>query len=372
MNLKLNQDGLNTLTKLLEQKDSNMEAADLYNSFLTDHYADITKETIHEFLRNGVAKEEDAYFTSLLLSLDLKPTDLDIEALKASNGIDIIKKQNPSLLLDNPYYKTIRIPKASKGSFTLDTNYFDSYEGFSFDDVYVNPKNYFEEKTSLGYFAQPINYLTLSEKGEVWMSITPHEINTMEEPIRKAHGKVVTYGLGLGYFAFMASSLSPVESLTIVEKDKNLIKLFQDVLLPQFPGRDKIKIVEADAFSYMAHIAPKENFAFSFFDIYHTADDGLLSYLKAKNLESLSGKTEYSYWIERSLLALLRRYFLSLLEESELGYTEKDYLNPGTDEEKILLALFRATENTEITTSEELLSFLQDDSLKQIAAKAKI
>lgn len=71
------------------------------------------------------------------------------------------------------------------------------------------------------------------------MSVTPNEIETMRAPIARAHGRVLTFGLGIGYFAFMAASKADVESVTVVEREAAVIRLFTRLLLPQFPCAQK-------------------------------------------------------------------------------------------------------------------------------------
>jgi predicted methyltransferase len=75
------------------------------------------------------------------------------------------------------------------------------------------------------------------------MTLLPNETVTTKPAIDKAHGKVLTYGLGLGYFAFMASAKHEVDSVTIVERSADVIELFKTWLLPYFPNKDKIRIV---------------------------------------------------------------------------------------------------------------------------------
>ena len=72
------------------------------------------------------------------------------------------------------------------------------------------------------------------------MSISPNEVFTMDQPIKKAKGKVLTLGCGMGYFAYMVSLKEDVESITIVELEQSVINLFEIYLLPQFENKDKI------------------------------------------------------------------------------------------------------------------------------------
>ena len=116
----------------------------------------------------------------------------------------------------NPYFINVR-PKAKKdGSFRLDYLKKPSHIGFVYDEMIVKGK-YFEETTPFGYFDKPFEFLALLEKERIWMSVTPHEINTMKEPIKKAKGKVITLGLGLGDFAYMVEFFS----FHLIDEDSN-------------------------------------------------------------------------------------------------------------------------------------------------------
>ena len=109
----------------------------------------------------------------------------------------------------------------------------------------------------------------------------------------------------------------------MVERDATLIELFRTHLLPQFPHREKIRIVESDAFAYMENRMPREGFDFSFMDLWHDASDGLELYLRAKKLEALSPNTEFTYWIEPSLRSYLRNLlFERALPENYASFEE--------------------------------------------------
>lgn len=79
----------------------------------------------------------------------------------------------------------------------------------------------------------------------------PSEIETMRAPIEEATGRVVTFGLGLGYFAYMVSEKPDVTSLDIVERSEEAIALFERNILPQFPNKEKIRIIRSDAFGFL-------------------------------------------------------------------------------------------------------------------------
>jgi AraC-like DNA-binding protein len=59
------------------------------------------------------------------------------------------------------------------------------------------------------------------------MSITPNEIVTMREPVARASGRVLTLGLGLGYYAYMVHLKEDVTDVTVVEREQAVIDLFE-------------------------------------------------------------------------------------------------------------------------------------------------
>ena len=140
----------------------------------------------------------------------------------------------------------------------------------------------------------------MTQNGREWMTLLPNEIITQRLPIKKTRGKVLTYGLGLGYYAVMCALKPEVSSVTVVERDENVISLFKDLILPRFDCGDKIAVVTADAFDYARNTAPKESFDYIFADIWHDPTDGVELYKKFKSLE-IDKHAQYDYWIEDTL-----------------------------------------------------------------------
>ena len=164
----------------------------------------------------------------------------------------------------------------------------------------------FREVPPLGFFCEDFEFPAVLEDGNEWMTLTPVDLDTSELAIERAHGKVVTFGLGLGYYAYMVSEKDNVESITVVEKSADVIELFRTYILPQFPHPEKVKIVNEDAFLYAKHTMPGENFDVAFVDTWRDASDGAPMYEKMKALEHLSPRTEFLYWIENFLISRLR------------------------------------------------------------------
>jgi spermidine synthase len=133
------------------------------------------------------------------------------------------------------------------------------------------------------------------------MAIKPSEIRSMRKPVSCVSGNVITFGLGLGYYTFMVSQKNEVEHITVVERDSSIIHLFQDYILPQFPHKEKVSIIQSDAFKYMKEQMPKEHFDYAFVDLWHDSSDGLPLYLKARKLAEDIPQTHFLYWVENTL-----------------------------------------------------------------------
>lgn len=80
----------------------------------------------------------------------------------------------------------------------------------------------------------------------VVMSNTPMEVMTNREAYRDARGKVLVNGLGMGMLLEGLIRKKEVESIRVVEVDRDVI----DLVGGRFATNPKIEIVHADAFEY--------------------------------------------------------------------------------------------------------------------------
>lgn len=93
----------------------------------------------------------------------------------------------------------------------------------------------------------------LARGREVWMSLSPLEIESAEIGIRLARGHVVVMGLGMGWAAAATAMRDPVTAVTVVERDPDVLALHRELdLFAQLPerARGKLRVVEADALAY--------------------------------------------------------------------------------------------------------------------------
>jgi len=215
-----------------------------------------------------------------------------------------VRLLNASRYTENPYYKNIRIENVKGGSWELRRECYPAYRAMIAGDIEMHED--FSEIPPLGFFTEDFHFPAVLEDGNEWMTLTPVDLDTCTDAIDRAHGRVVTFGLGLGYYAYMVSRKSEVESITVVEKSEKVIELFRKHIFPQFENPEKVRIIHADAFEYAESECPKESYDVAFVDTWRDASDGVPMYVRMKRLEPLSPNTEFLYWIENFLISRLR------------------------------------------------------------------
>ena len=362
MQLHLTKSDLKKLQSIFMTKQRNMEVALLLQQFwfLSQAKAMAKKET--KITREMYAKIVETMLIKGLGS-SINP------AFREDYFLPGIQPINPEKYLKNPYVKTIKPSHTSLGKWQLKYEQYDAYQGFPLGDVRVLPEKGYREITPIGFSDKPFKFLTIQEKGTTWMSLTPFEIETMQPVIDQVHGHVLTFGLGLGYFAFMAALKPSVKKVTIIERDTHVISLFRTHLLPQFPYPEKIVIQPMDAIHDLTLIAKQDIYDHLFVDIYHDAVDGLQAYLAIKPQENMFHQTTVHYWLEASILALLRRYVLIYLEEQLHHPDTADYQTIHSVDDAMLQYLHQQWHATTLTTYDALTKFLSVEGLKNLLRK---
>lgn len=363
MKLNLTPEIVDYLNALIDQKNLNRAASELLNDYLNNHYDDIDDELLN--LSGKKEQGEKAAFKNAFFSLLDEDEGEYKERIDSCNigSFDLLDEKEYK---NNPYYQHVSFrPKRIK-DYRLTYNHFSPYEAFVYDERNDDEKKDYSEITPVGYFHNEFTYPVLRKGDVIWMSIIPHEINTRKKAIEEADGDIVTFGLGLGYYAYRTSLKENVNKVTVVEKDKDIIALFNSELLPSFPKKEKIDIVKDDCFAYLKK--RKNSPSLVFVDIYHQAEDALPVYLKRKPREKAHPGVKFLYWIEKDIITLLRRYVLTILEEASIGYTLKDYENPSNEEERILLTLRKKREPMDFEKKEQLQKLLSEKGLKELAS----
>lgn len=269
--------------------------------FLHVSPAAITPNDLETVMQSGVSAE----YAYALLLFSLCGFDMDQSAhrmLFQTYFLPMVKCLDPELIQKDAYMR-LRFPQTRQEGWQYEQCRYAPCEAFVRDDFTLLPSG--RLIPAIGFFRQEVFYPAVKQNGRIWMSVTPNEINTMRAPLSRAQGHVLTYGLGLGYFAYHAALKSDVASVTIVDHDADAISLFQRHLLMQFPHSQKITLICDDAFSYAEKHMAKGHFDMVFTDLWHDVEDGIPLYLRMKALEHLLPKAKHEYWIEKSLRCYL-------------------------------------------------------------------
>jgi len=259
--------------------------------YLNEYECSITPSQIKKVMECGV---DELFAYKLLLSNYLAIENQDIIDMYFDKMVHKLEVKN---YIRNPYYENIPFNNKKIDSWQIKKGKYKPYELFVFDDFKYENDLVIPQ---VGYFNEPFYYLAVYDNNRLWMSITPNEINTMKQPINNAKGNVLTFGLGLGYFAYMCSLKDDVKSVTIIEKDERVIKLFKEYILPYFVSIEKINIIKEDAYVYLSKMND-DMYDYVFVDIYHDAGDGKEVYLKMNQYRNRFKKTIFEYWIYNTI-----------------------------------------------------------------------
>ncbi len=313
------------LYRLIDTFKRNFKITELYASYLERFPEIITRDMIDALTEGTGIKKEDAIAALLseIFGLDAERSDEDKRLIRdyIFPSVKILRSEKYT---ENPYYKNIKLPNVKEGEWELKNESYSPYRAVIRHDMIINED--FSEIPPLGFFEEEFQFPAVLENGNEWMTLTPVDIDTCDDAIEAAHGKVVTFGLGLGYYAYMTARKSDVTSVTVVEKSEKVIELFKKYILPKFEHSEKVKIVKADAFEYAEHIMPKEKFDLAFVDTWRDASDGAPMYRRMKTLEHRSPDTEFLYWIENFLKSRIRaEKFIDIRERFEKGTLTENY-----------------------------------------------
>ena len=265
----------------------------------------VTGEAMAEMTSLGIS-DTMAYVQLLASAFGLRPDEKDSDRrLVYDLLLPSVKALDAADFESNPYYSNILLPETSQGDVVLTYMQYAAYQAFPCGDLYFENNNL---RAPLGFFRTAFRYPAITKGGREWMTVTPNEIRTMQTAVDAARGNVLVYGLGLGYFAYMAAIKDEVETLTVVDVDESVIELFKKHIWPQFPdaASRKIVVLQQDAFAnaeqshFLRYGRPYD---LVFTDLWHDVGDGLPLYRRMRDLQDryASPGQQFHYWIEPSI-----------------------------------------------------------------------
>ena len=344
----LDRSGDESLNLLFDVNDDNLDVLTMLRDYLVNHETYIKEEMI----------DKQRVKESFLYSLE-DLYKIDKESILHNYLSDGVKQLDPSIIRDNPYYKNIKFTNVKEDNWVLKNDSYQPYQGFVFNSHKVNCDEYFKEIPQIGFFDEEVEFPAVFQDEVLWMSVTPNEINTMEIPIKKAKGNIITFGLGLGYFAYRVSNKSEVRSVTIIERDNKVINLFKKHILPKFVNKEKITIIQEDAFTYVNN-NDMHQFDYIFIDLHHDASDGLDIYLKSvSTLKDIN----FDFWILDSIILLVRKMLINII------YDEYYSENNNYEYQTIYDELIKSLKDYVFTSYEQIKELLSDESIKSLLHK---
>ena len=280
-----------------------------YNSRLAElfsYYLNFMPRALDGEIVEGVAKDCDiplaeAFAHCVAAMADMDPAGED-RTFFHYWLLPALSLQQAAAYREDAYFKNIKIPNDTRGRWQLKTESLLPFEPFVCNDFIVTPDR--RMIPQIGFFTEEYPFPAVLENGREWMTLQPNEMVTTYPAINAAHGRVLTFGLGLGYFAYHAAEKPEVESVTVVDISGDVIDLFETHILPQFPHKEKVKVIKSDAFAF-AEREMAGNYDFVFADIWHDAGDGRDLYLRMKELAAKHPDMEFSFWLEDTIRCYL-------------------------------------------------------------------
>ena len=286
-----------------------------YSRYLNHMPRALTPDMVESLARDCDVSPDEAFLclfsAACGLETDTNPSHRSLERNSLRTGV---RRLDPEVFRADAYFRTVVFSTQKIGKWEMRESDYAPFEPFVCNHPVLTKD--FREIPQIGYFSERFTFPAILENGVEWMTVTPNEIGTMRAPIAAAHGRVLTLGLGLGYFAFCAAEKETVERVTVVERDADVIDLFTRYILPQFPHKEKIEIVKADAFDHLETLTP-DDFDYLFADLWHDQSDGLPLYLRLRRMEQEKCWKQTDYWIEPTLLSSLRHMVYDKITDTD-------------------------------------------------------
>ena len=178
MILKLSEKELARCKEFLDVKEMNLSSAEIYIEYLAYHCREIKKFDIEKLSKKY--PENEVFFQAFLHALKIEKNDAEFNEINDVCNIKDIKELNSEEFKKDQFYRKFSPISLQKNDWIFTKLNYAPFEGFVYDELDVNPDTY-AEHTPLGYFKEEFPYFAVIQKEDIWMSVIPHEINTMKE-----------------------------------------------------------------------------------------------------------------------------------------------------------------------------------------------
>lgn len=290
----------------------------------------------------------DSQLLSFYKRIGLKDYQLNVSH-KLITEMPFNKNINLDFMKKSPNYKEYIIPK-------------DKYEPVDYA-IYDKMGNSY---VPLVKFDEDIKLPMICEDNIGWMTPVLFEETTMRPCVEKAKGNILVVGLGIGFFPYNCLLKEDVKKITIIEYNQDIIDLFKENILPQFPRKDDVEIIQGDAYDYLNNEYIKK-FDYTFVDIWRNDSDGvvILSNL-FKNID-FSENLNIDFWVEDAILQNVKTSLIIYLIQMKRGNLKDLLTGEIVDSQDIenyitfdKIHRFFKCKNIKIDTKSSLIKFIND------------
>lgn len=304
MRISAKKDLLNSIKNAIEKEGKtsavNMELVKKMEFLLNNRIPDKAAETFDIFAQNS----EDITIIETIVKKVLEFEYKNVPKVVISKLTKNAKMLPNELFLENPYINNIKFDNNKSNHLVMETDTCYKYQIFEYDaPEYTNYVYY----PSWGFLrCEVTNYLLKNTKTDEFYKIfPPSEILQTQRHIDNSKGKVLTLGLKLGYFVYLAGLKDDVSKITIVEEDNDIIEFFNQHILTQFDSKtkNKIKIINKNPIEYMNSIDDGE-YDYCFVNLWDSQDE-LVDYCKLKKIHNKFTNMQMDYYKEIQLISEL-------------------------------------------------------------------
>lgn len=277
----------------------------------------------------------------------------------------------PSLFLssqewkNSPYHAAVSLDLIKDDSFSFETVKTAGRELFNADAIIKDPNRELNDSMVLRAMDRNFDAIYLYQDDEDWMIDAPSEAATNDAPAARAHGKVLTFGLGIGYFIFMAMRNPAVKEITVVESSAEVIAMFERFLYPQFPHDIPVHFIHGDAFDYFNEDFIS-GFDYVYTDIWKSSADGL-AIMERLLHQYVPPYEKADFWIEDSCEEIM--WTLIFLYFEAIAHNRKPEVNPLYEKEMQKICMYFDRIDEVIDDPSRIQFYMYDtDTIRHILA----
>ena len=264
---------------------------------------------------------------------------------------------------DNPFLKNIQFDTQSICSTKHGYDTYKKYELLLYDSLLP-----YEDGISIPRIAvldHEHSFPCIIREGTVITNsvVSPYCINTKAKAIEEAEGTVLVLGCEIGYFAYMVSEKPNVSKVVIVDNNPEIIDLFESAILPQFPNKEKVTVVETDPYEYMKDLNDG-TYDYCFAQIWENSTN-LEEYIKLKNFCRRFRETDIVYWLENDILHSAMNYVIYVIQQTELKSKGKRLVMDEQDQ--LYCAIFdQILKGVRITNASDIDYYMEDRNILKL------